>query len=77
MGLGVSIFLVAAGAILAFAVDAEVSGVDVTAVGWILMIVGIVGFVLSMFFWSSWGGPGGWGRRRATYVEEAPPGPPY
>lgn len=72
MGLGVSLLLVAAGAILAFAVNAEVSGVDVQAVGWILLIVGIVGAVLSMIFWSSWGGFGGRGRR-ATYVEEGPP----
>ena len=43
MGLGVSLLLIAAGAILAFAVNAEVSGVDVQAVGWILLIVGIVG----------------------------------
>ena len=70
MGLGVSLLLVAAGAILAFAVNAEVSGVDVQAVGWILLIVGIVGAALSMIFWSSWGG---WNRRRATYVEEGPP----
>ena len=52
MGLGVSLLLVAAGAILAFAVNAEVSGVDVQAVGWILLIVGLVGAVLSMIFWS-------------------------
>jgi Domain of unknown function (DUF6458) len=73
MGLGVSIFLIAAGAILAFAVNATVSGVDIHTVGWILLIVGIVGAVLSMLFWSSWGGPGYWGRRRATYVDEGPP----
>lgn len=76
MGLGVSILLIAAGAILAFAVNATVSGVDIHAVGWILLIVGIVGAVLSMIFWSSWAGPGYWaggGRRRTTYVEDAPP----
>jgi hypothetical protein len=79
MGLGVSLFLIAIGAILVFAVEAEVSGVDVDAIGWILMIVGAVGFVLSMLFWSSWGGPGYFGRRRSTYVEEGgpPAGPPY
>jgi hypothetical protein len=74
MGLGVSILLIAAGAILAWAVNASVSGVDIQTVGWILLVVGIVGAVLSMIFWSSWGGVGG-GRRR-TYVEEGP-GPPY
>jgi len=75
MGLGVSILLIAAGAILAFAVNATVSGVDIHAIGWILLIVGIVGAVLSMIFWSSWAGPGYWsaGRRRTTYVDEAPP----
>jgi hypothetical protein len=74
MGLGVSIFLVAVGAILAFAVSASVSGVDLNTVGWILMIVGIVGGILSLLFWSSWGGPGYVGRRRsATYVDEGPP----
>ena len=74
MGLGVSILLIAAGAILAFAVNTTVSGVDIQTVGWILLIVGIVGAVLSMIFWSTWAGPGYWGgRRRAGYVDEAPP----
>jgi hypothetical protein len=76
MGLGVSIFLVAVGAILAFAVDATVSGVDIHTIGWILLIVGIVGGLLSMIFWSSWAGPGYFSRRRATYVDEGP-GPGY
>ena len=74
MGLGVSILLIAAGAILAFAVNATVSGVDIQAVGWILLIVGIVGAVVSMIFWSTGAGPGYWsGRRRGGYVEDAPP----
>ena len=72
MGLGVSLLLIAAGAILAFAVNAEVSGVDIHTIGWILLIVGIVGGVLSMIFWSSWAGPGYWSRRRG-YADEAPP----
>ena len=75
MGIGVSLFLVAIGAILVWGVTTDVAGIDEDAVGWILMVVGIVGLVLSMIFWSSWGGWGG-GRRR-TYVEEGPPGPPY
>ena len=75
MGLGVSLLLIAAGAILAFAVNASVSGVDITTVGWILLIVGIVGAVLSMIFWSSWAGPGYWSRRRGGYADEGPP--PY
>jgi Domain of unknown function (DUF6458) len=72
MGLGVSIFLVAVGAILAFAVNATVSGVDIHTIGWILLIVGIVGGLLSMLFWSSWAGPGYFGRRRTTYVDDGP-----
>ena len=67
MGLGVGILLAAAGAVLAFAVDATVSGVNIHAVGWILLIVGIVGILLSMIFWSSWGGTGAW-RSRSTTV---------
>jgi hypothetical protein len=73
MGLGVSLLLIAAGAILAFAVNAEVSGVDIHTIGWILLIVGIVGGVLSMIFWSSWAGPGYWSSRRRGYADDAPP----
>jgi Domain of unknown function (DUF6458) len=72
MGFGVSLVLVAIGAILTWAVTAEVSGVDIQVVGVILMIVGIVGFLLSIVFWSSWGGPAYFGRRRTAYVDEAP-----
>jgi Domain of unknown function (DUF6458) len=75
MGLGVGIFLAAIGAILIWAVSADVSGVNVHAVGWILLIVGIVGIILSMIFWSSWAGPGYFSRRR-TYVDDGPAGPP-
>jgi hypothetical protein len=67
MGIGVSIFLIAVGAVLAFAVNAEVSGLDIQVVGWILLLVGAAGILLSLLFWSSWGG---WGRREV--VEERP-----
>ena len=70
MGLGVGIFLTAVGAILAFAVNTSVSGIEIKTIGWILMIVGIAGIVLSMIFWSSWGGPGG--TRRRTVVDDGP-----
>jgi hypothetical protein len=56
MGLSFSIFLAAAGAILIWAVDASLSGVNLDAVGVILLIAGIVGALLSLAFWSSWGG---------------------
>jgi len=72
VGLGVSIFLIALGAILTWAVNASVSGLELTTIGVILMIVGVIGLVLSMIFWSSWGGVGGT-RRRTTYVEDGPP----
>jgi len=49
MGLGVGIFLAAVGAVLAFAVSATVSGVNIHTVGWILLIVGILGVIISMF----------------------------
>jgi hypothetical protein len=58
MGISLSILLVAVGAVLTWAVSVEVSGVDLTAVGVILMIVGIIGLLLSLVFWSSWGGFG-------------------
>jgi hypothetical protein len=72
MGLGVSIFLIAVGAILTWAVNATVSGLELDTIGVILMVVGILGLVLSMIFWSSWGGFGGEraARRRTTYVDE-------
>ena len=68
MGIGVSLFLIAVGAVLAFAVNATVNGLDVVTVGWILMIVGGVGVLLSLIFWSTWGGFGGT-RRDTTVIE--------
>jgi len=59
MGLGTSIFLIAVGAILDFAVSWQVQGVDLKAVGAILMVIGAIGLVLSLIFWNSWGGFGG------------------
>jgi Domain of unknown function (DUF6458) len=71
MGISLSILLVAVGAILTWAVSAEVSGIDITAVGIILMIVGAIGLVVSMIFWSSWGGFGARdsGGQNTTIVE--------
>jgi hypothetical protein len=78
MGLGIGLILAAVGAVLAFAVDATVSGVDIHTIGWILLIVGLVGILLSLVFWSSWAGPGYYSRRR-TVVDDGPAGPgaPY
>ena len=68
MGISVSILLIAVGAILTWGVTADAEGLDVNNIGVILMIVGILGLVLSMLFWSSWGGF----HRRTAYVEGAP-----
>ncbi len=48
MGIGTSIFLLAVGAILAFAVTDAISGVDLTVVGYILMGAGVLGLLISM-----------------------------
>ena len=56
MGVTGSLVLLALGAILAFAVTVTTEGFDINTIGVILMIVGALGLVLSMIFWSSWGG---------------------
>jgi hypothetical protein len=78
MGIGVSLFLIAVGLILWLAVNVDTDGtIDVNMVGIILVIVGAIGMILSMIFWSSWGGFGGW--RRETVVRDDPYNrpPPY
>ena len=62
MGIGVSIFLIAVGAILTFAVDATVSGVSIQTVGVILMIAGALGLIVAMTIFAP--------RRRAGGVVE-------
>ena len=58
MGITVSLLLAAAGAILIWAVDASTSGFNIHTAGVILLVIGIIGFVVSLVFWSSWGGFG-------------------
>jgi sulfite exporter TauE/SafE len=53
VGIGTSLFLIAVGAILYFAVDADVSGLEISTVGIILMVVGIIGLLISLFLLSS------------------------
>jgi hypothetical protein len=60
MGIGLSIFLIAIGAILTFALDLQVSGVDLDIVGWILMVAGVIGLLFVTLIW----GP----RNRRTVV---------
>jgi len=91
MGVPVSLILIAVGAVLAFAVHQDPgASVDIDVVGWILMIVGLVGLLLSLFWWErlgpgAWGwhrgpgpyGPGPGARRTRTVIEDdVPPGPP-
>jgi hypothetical protein len=65
MGIGGSIFLLALGAILAFAVNADISGLDINIVGYVLMLAGLVGLVVTIWFWNS--------RRRPAAVERERP----
>jgi len=67
MGMGVSLLLIAAGAVLAFAVHVSGHGFNVHTIGIILLVVGAIGALLSMIFWSSWGGVGQ--RDQTTIVE--------
>ena len=70
LGLLVSLIIVAVGFILALAVHPTHPGsVDVNTVGWILVVVGLVGFIADLLLWSSWG-PGY--LRRTTYVDQGP-----
>jgi hypothetical protein len=75
MGLGVSLVLVAGGAILVWGVTSEPSGLDLDAIGVILIVIGIIGFILSLLLWRSWWGPGYF--TRSTYVEDGPDRPWY
>jgi hypothetical protein len=70
MGIGASLILIAAGAILRWAVNADTDAVNLDVVGLVLLIVGAAGLVLSLVFWSSWGGYGPW--RRGVVVEDDP-----
>ena len=55
MGMGVSLLLIAVGAVLVWAVNATVSGIEIHTIGWILLAVGAIGALFSLIFWSSWG----------------------
>lgn len=66
MGIGVGIFLIALGAILTFAVDWTVGGLDLKAVGWVLIAAGVAGLVLFFYFWN---------RRRSPATVVAPSAP--
>jgi len=52
MGIGVSVFLIAVGAILTFAVHATLSGVSIQTIGVILMVVGVIGLLVTMLIFA-------------------------
>lgn len=81
MGIGTSIVLIAVGAVLDFAITVRhAHGFNLHTIGVILMVVGAIGVVVSLLFWGSWGGFGGYrrdvvvdrgpGRARRTVVED-------
>ena len=61
MGIGISVFLLAVGAILTFAVEKTVSGLDLDVVGWVLMGAGALGLIITLMVW---------GRARRRVVEQ-------
>jgi hypothetical protein len=68
MGIGTSVLLFAIGAVLDFGISvSDTHGFNIHTIGVILMIVGAVGVLLSLVFWSSWGGFGS--RRRDVVVD--------
>lgn len=70
MGIGVSLILIAVGAIITFAVHVSTSSAfNLHTIGIILMVVGAIGVLMSMIFWSSWGGFGGNRSHNTTVVE--------
>ena len=73
MRIGVSLLLIATGAILAFAVTGSANGLDVQAVGWILMAVGFIGLLLSIVLWDSWLGAGFFSPRDERTLRRYPP----
>lgn len=68
MGIGVSVFLIAVGAVLSFALDVNSDGgVNIDTIGIILMVVGAIGLLASMTVFGSWGGRG---RGDTTVIRE-------
>ena len=75
MGVPLSLVLIAGGAILTWGITDEPSGLDLDAIGVILIVIGIVGLVISLLLWRSFWGPGYFSR--AAYVEDGRAGPWY
>jgi uncharacterized protein DUF6458 len=75
MGIGVGIFLIAIGAILTFAVHWHIAGVDLQAVGWVLMLAGLAGVILFFAFWQRRGTGRVVSQRQTTYQDPVAPRP--
>jgi hypothetical protein len=84
MAIGTSIFLIAVGAVLRFAVSVTTTGFNLHTIGLILMLAGVLGLLISLFLWSTWNGRAGSRYRRERrvsrdgsggYVEEERSGP--
>jgi hypothetical protein len=54
MATGLSLFFLAVGAILTFAIDTTVNGVDLDTIGVILMVIGLLGMLFSLVLWDNW-----------------------
>ncbi|MGX7675999.1 DUF6458 family protein [Plantactinospora sp. DSM 117369] len=64
MGIGTSIFLIALGAILTFALNVSIGGLDLDVVGWILMAAGVLGLIMTTVIWNN--------RRRSVVTTTEP-----
>jgi hypothetical protein len=73
MGIGVGILLIVVGAILTFAVNATVDGLNLDVVGWILMLAGAAGLVLFLYFWHRRRTPGAVMTERHGYDDTGQP----
>ena len=71
MATGISLFFLAVGAILTFAMETTVSGVDLDTIGVILMVIGLLGMLFSLVLWDNWSAPALPRRRRG---DRRPPG---
>ena len=67
MGIGVSVFLMAVGAVMTFALETDAEGINLDTVGIILMIVGAIGLLVSLLFWRD---AAPWAGRGRTVVRE-------
>ncbi|MCA1846983.1 MAG: DUF6458 family protein [Actinobacteria bacterium] len=80
MATGLSLFFIAIGAILTFAVNTTVNGIDLDTIGVILMVIGLLGMLFSLVLFDSWTSPRSYRRdddvvvgRRDVVIDDAAP----